>query len=123
MIFGGVSPDGKFTTVTGPDQRNYLYPVEGGEPTPIPGLVAGDIPCGWSPDGREILIRRRGEVPARIMLLDLHSGQKGLWKELIPPDPAGVTSISPVVVTLDRKFYAYSYVRSLADLYVVEGLK
>ena len=57
------------------------------------------------------------------MLLDLRTGEKKLWKELIPPDPAGVTSVSPVVVTLDRKFYVYSYVRSLADLYVVEGLK
>ncbi|MGE5275565.1 MAG: protein kinase domain-containing protein [Acidobacteriota bacterium] len=123
MVFGGVSPDGRLTTVSGPDQRFYLYAVEGGEPTPIPGMVAGDIPCGWSPDGREILVRRRGEVPARIMLLDLRTGEKKLWKELIPPDPAGVTSVSPVVVTLDRKFYAYSYVRSLADLYVVEGLK
>jgi hypothetical protein len=80
-------------------------------------------PCVWSPDGRELLVRRRGEVPARIMQLDLRSGVKKLWKELIPPDPAGVTSVSPVTVTPDRSFYAYSYIRSLADLYVVEGLK
>jgi Tol biopolymer transport system component len=123
MVFAGVSPDGKLTTATGPDQRFYLYPVDGGEPTPIRGLVPGDIPSGWSPDGRELLIRRRGEVPARVMLLDLASGQKKLWKELVPPDPAGVTSVSPVIATPDRKFYAYSYTRSLADLYVVEGLK
>jgi Tol biopolymer transport system component len=123
MLDGGVSPDGKLTVVSGPDQRQYFYPVEGGEPTPIPGLVAGDIPFAWSPDGRELLVRRRGEVPARILLLDTRSGEKKLWKELIPPDPAGVTSVSPVLVTQDRKYYAYSYVRNLADLYVVEGLQ
>jgi eukaryotic-like serine/threonine-protein kinase len=123
MLDGGVSPDGKLTVVSGPDQRQYFYPVEGGEPTPIPGLVAGDIPFAWSPDGRELLVRRRGEVPTRILVLDARSGEKKLWKELIPPDPAGVTSVSPVFVTPDRKFYVYSYIRNLADLYVVEGLK
>jgi Tol biopolymer transport system component len=123
MLFAGVSPDGKVTAVTGPDQRLYFYPLGGGEPTPIPGLIAGDIPFSFSADGRTLLVRRRGEVPARIMLLDIASGKKELWKELLPPDPAGVTTVSPVVVTSDRKSYAYSYQRSLADLYVVEGLK
>ena len=123
MLFSRVSPDGKVTTVTGPDQRFYFYPVEGGEPTPIPGLVAGDLPFSWSADGRSFLVRRRGEVPARVMTLDIASAKKELWKEFMPPDPAGVTAVSPVIATSDRKFYAYSYIRSLADLYVVEGLK
>ncbi len=123
MPWGGVSPDGKVAVVIGPDQRYYLYAVGGGEPTAIPGLVAGDIPCSWSADGGALLVRRRGEVPARIMLLDLRTGKKELWKELMPPDPAGVTTVSPVNVTPDWKSYAYSYQRSLADLYVVEGLK
>ena len=123
MLWAGISPDGRFTVVTGPDQRYYLYPVAGGEPTAITGLVAGDIPCSWSADGRTLLVRRRGEVPARIMSFDIESGKKELWKELLPPDPAGVTTVSPVIVTSDRKSYAYSYQRSLADLYVVDGLR
>jgi Tol biopolymer transport system component len=123
LLDAGVTPDGKLATVTGPDQRQYFYPVEGGEPTPIPGTGPGDIPFAWSPDGRELLVRRRGEIPARIMVLDLRSGEKKPWKELIPPDPAGVTSVSPIIVTPDRRYYVYSYVRNLADLYVVEGLR
>ena len=39
------------------------------------------------------------------------------------PDPAGIWLISPVVVTPDEKSYAYSFTRSLADLYVVDGLR
>jgi hypothetical protein len=123
MLWQGASPDGSVTVVTGPDQRFYFYPLKGGEPTPIPALVAGDVPFSFSADGRSLLVRRRGEVPARIMLLDIGSGKKDLWKELMPPDPAGVITISPVYVTPDWKSYAYSYQRSLADLYVVEGLK
>lgn len=41
----------------------------------------------------------------------------------MPPDPAGIAAIGGMAVTPNGKSYAYSYVRSLADLYVVEGLK
>ena len=117
----GVSPDGKLVAVIGPDQRFYLYPIQGGEPTAIPGLTPGDIPSGWTADGRSIFVRRRGEV--RISLVDVRSGRKELWKDLSPPDTAGVTNAGALAVTPDGKFYAYSYIRFLADLYVVEGLK
>jgi Tol biopolymer transport system component len=118
-----LSPDGRLVAASGPDQRHYLYPVEGGEPSAIPGLVSGDIPVSWSSDGRSLLITRRGEVPLKVYWLDTRTGRKELWKELIPPDPTGITTISRVAATPDAKAYAYSYIRSLADLYVVEGLK
>ncbi len=117
------SPDGKSVAVSGPDRRYYFYPIDGGEPQPIPGLVAGDIIGGWTQDGRSLFVRRRGELPLRVVKLDLASGRKELWKEVMPPDPAGVSTIAPVLITPDEKFYAYSYTRSLADLFVVEGLK
>jgi Tol biopolymer transport system component len=117
----GVSPDGKLVTALGPDQRFYLYPIEGGEPTPIPGLVPGDVPSGWTTDGRSIFVRRRGEV--RIFLVDVRSGHRELWKDLSPPDIAGVVNAGALAATRDGKFYAYSYIRFLADLYVVDGLK
>jgi eukaryotic-like serine/threonine-protein kinase len=53
----------------------------------------------------------------------VRSGRKELWKDLSPPDTAGVTNAGALAVTPDGKFYAYSYIRFLADLYVVEGLK
>jgi len=119
----GISHDGKAVTVVGPDQRFYLYPVAGGEPAPIPGLVKGDIPSGWTGDGRYIFVRVRGEVPQRVMKLDVATGRKEIWKELMPPDPAGIWLISPVWITPDEKNYVYSFARSLADLYVVDGLR
>jgi len=118
-----LSPDGKLVAVSGPDQRHYLYPVEGGEPSAIPGLVAGDIPVSWSGDGRSLLIGRRGEVPLKVFWLDVRTGRKEIWHELMPPDPAGITTIGRIAATPDGKSYAYGYTRSLADLYVVEGLR
>ena len=44
-----VSPDGKFVAARGPDQRLYLYPVAGGEPSPIPGLTPEDIQLRGAP--------------------------------------------------------------------------
>ena len=120
---GTVSADGKVVAVAGPDRRHYLYPIGGGEPTPIPGLVPGDVPTCWSADGRSLFVRRRDEVPMKVSLVDVRSGQKILWREFMPSDPAGIAAIGAMALTPDGKSYAYSYVRSLADLYVVEGLK
>jgi serine/threonine protein kinase/WD40 repeat protein len=117
------SPDGKLVAVSGPDRRFYLYPIGGGEPTPIPGLVPGDVVGGWTHDGRSLFVRRRGEVPLRVWKLDLATGRKELWKELLPRDPAGVSTIAPVLITPDEKAYVYSYTRSLGELFVVDGLK
>ena len=119
----GISPDGKLVAVRGPDQRLYLYPVAGGEPSAIPGLTAEDTPTGWSADGRFLYVYRRRELPGKVYRLDIATGQKELWKELMPFDAAGVVSISPPLIAPDGKAYAYAYIRTLSDLYLVDGLK
>ncbi len=118
-----ISPDGKLVAVTGPDQRIYLYPIEGGEPTTLPGIATGEVVRGWSANGESLLIDRRGDVPAKVFRLDVRSGHREPWRELIPPDPAGISMIGGLAVGPGGKSYAYSYIRHLADLYVVEGLK
>jgi serine/threonine protein kinase/Tol biopolymer transport system component len=123
MYSRSITPDGKYVASVGPDRRHYLYPIDGGEPTPINGLVSGDVPSGFSQDGKSLFVRVRGQVPEQFSKLDLASGKKEVWKELMPPDPAGIVLISPVWATPDEKYYVYSFQRVLADLYLVEGLK
>ncbi|HEY3124283.1 MAG TPA: protein kinase [Thermoanaerobaculia bacterium] len=118
-----VSPDGKTAAVVGPDQRIYLYPLEGGEPAAIPHLSAGDSPAGWSADGSAIYVYRQGELPAKVYLVDVATGRRELWRTLIPSDSAGVSNISRVCPTPDGKSYAYAYIRTLSDLYLVEGAR
>ena len=118
-----VSPDGQFATVTGPDKKPYLYPLAGGEPQPIPGILGDEAPVGWSPDGRSVYVYKRGLYPARIFLLDIHTGNRELWKELTPPDPAGISNVAPPAIAADGKTYAYAYNRILSDLFLAEGLK
>src|SRR5215469_1201838 len=118
-----ISPDSTLIAGIGPDQKGYLYPVAGGDPQPIRGLSAGEQPITWSPDAKSLYIYQPGELPARVYRLDLQSGQRSLWKELMPSDPAGVENIGPILLTPDAQTCVFGYHRLLADLYLVEGLK
>jgi serine/threonine protein kinase/Tol biopolymer transport system component len=118
-----ISPDSQTVAGIGPDQKGYLFPVSGGESHVIPGLNPGEQPITFSSDGGSIYIYQPGELPARVYRLDLHTGQRTLWKELMPSDPAGVETIGPILMTPDAKTCVFGYHRMLADLYLVEGLK
>jgi len=121
--FFPVSPDGRIVVGQGPDRLFYGYPLEGGDPEYVPGLVAEDRPIRFSPDGRALYAYRRGELPARVIRLDLETGEKATSHELMPADPAGVVEVVSVVLTPDVSSYAFSYHRILSDLFLVEGLR
>ena len=120
-----VSPDGSLVAAQRLDGKIALYPVDGGETRPVPGAGEGDLPVQWSADGRSLYVRSPVELysPARVFRLDLKTGKRMLWKELFPEDPAGDVGTDVVRLTPDGKWYAYSYLRVLSDLYLVEGLR
>jgi Tol biopolymer transport system component len=118
-----LSPQGDLIAGTGPDRKLYLYPVTGGEPRPLPGAAPEETPTSWSSDGRELFVIRRGEIPANVFRIDISTGKRTLWKALEPADSAGIDTIGRVLLSADTKNYVYSYVRTLSDLYTVEGLK
>ena len=119
---GPVSPDGKFVVVSGPDKKVAVVPVRDGEPRDIPGLNADSFATAWSADGQSLYMNGPPPVPGRIWRVDRTTGQKTLWKELIPTDRAGLSDVFGLV-TLDGKSYVYSYSRHLLDLYLAEGLR
>ena len=118
-----LSPDGHSIAAVGPDDKAYLFPVPSGDPVPIKGLQPGEVPVAWTADGRSLYVYRGGELPAKVYRLELATGNRVLWKELMPPDPAGVEFVGPVLPTPDGKSYVYGYRRLLSDLYLVEGLQ
>jgi eukaryotic-like serine/threonine-protein kinase len=118
-----LTSDGKNVAAIGPDHKAVLFPVEGGTAREIPGVGEKEAPLRFSPDSRFLYLWKRGDVPARVTRLDLVTGKREVWKDLLPADPAGVERISNVLVTSDGKGYAYCYARLLSDLFVVEGLK
>jgi len=116
-----VSPDSKFVAAIGPDQKGYLYPVDGGTPKAINGFLTGEQPITFSGNGG-LYVYQPGELPARVFLLDLATGRRTLWRQLMPSDPAGVVTIGPILLTPNATTCVYGYHRTLSDLYLVDGL-
>ena len=117
-----ISPDGKLVAAIGSDRKGMLFRIDGGGSRPISGIVDGEFPLRFSEDGRSLFVWKR-DLPARVYRVDLETGNRELWKELMPVDPGGVERISNVVVTPDAKSYAYTFSRLLSDLFVVEGVE
>ena len=118
-----LSPDGKWAADTGPDNKVYLYPVGGGDPRLVPGVQPDEAPTGWSADGHVLYVYAYREIPASVTEVDVATGKRTLWKGLEPADSAGIDAIRGILLSRDAKSYVYGYVRTLSDLYLVDGLK
>ena len=119
-----VSPDGTSVAAVSAEHKVVVFPLEGKGPVRVvPGTVDDEYPLRFSGDGRFVYLWKKGDVPARVSRVDVESGKREVWKDLLPADPAGVERISNVLLTPDARGYAYCYARLLSDLFVVEGLK
>ena len=117
-----LSPDGQYVGMRGPDQKVYLFPVNGGDPKPVPA-EPGEFPTAWSADGRSLFLITRGQIPAQVFRVDVATGQRTSWRSFEPADAAGIDTIRGVLLSRDNKAYVYGYSRTLSDLYLVQGLK
>ena len=118
-----ISWDGTMIAAADPDRRMVFFSAAG-QPLSIPhDLPPETEPIVFSTDGRFLFVFGYGQIPTPVYRLDLTSGAKQLWKELVPPDRAGLESMNKVRVTPDGRFYAYNYTRCQNDLYLVDGLK
>jgi eukaryotic-like serine/threonine-protein kinase len=123
VIFCRVSPDGKLIAGNGLDGGGgWLYPMEGGSPRPIPGLQT-DENFAWASDPRFMYVYQWKQPPLKVYRLNILSGQRQIFREMTPPDVAGLQSISHIHFSSDGRAYVYSYGRVLSELYLVKGLK
>jgi eukaryotic-like serine/threonine-protein kinase len=116
------SPDGKLVLVQAGVQHS-LYPVAGGAARPLPLRTGDDRVIRWSPDGRSVWLRRRGEIPVRIERFDLESGRREPLEELAPRNRVGVLTIGGISLADDPNSYAYNSWQVTSHLFTVEGLK
>ena len=121
-----ISPDGKLVALNNSNQANgttRVFPADGGAPRPIPGYEKDDVVIRWADDNHSLFVFKRNEVPARVFRLDIVTGKRTPWLELMPADPAGVARIPSIALSADGRSYAYNFTRDLSDLYLIRGLK
>ena len=123
-----LSPDGR--TIAAVDRYGEYYLCSMDEPDdsrPLAGYRDGDVPLQWSTDGRFLFVREGGNLALRIFTLDLATGARQFWNELVPPDPAVLVDIGSdpgqIRVTPDGKSYVYTYWTFEGELYLAQGLK
>ncbi len=88
----------------------------------VPGAVGGEVSVMWSADGSKLFTYRPGGMAITVFCTDLNSGEKTPWKEIRPADASGVHGLGPVVLSADLRTCVYSFRRSLAEMYLVDGL-
>lgn len=114
------SPDGRWVgAVKYPGSIWSLISLSGGDPVMLP-YKDTFIPLGWAEDGRLYAYppRRR---EALIHKIDIKTGAKELWVHARPDDPIGLAGVKDEFASNGN--YAYSYTRTISDLYVVSGLE
>ena len=123
FFVSGATPDGRYVWADRPDGTWSLYPIDGGDPRPIPGMLPGEVPALFARDGRSVLVERIQQVPVRVFRVDLTSGARTHWRDFEPADKAGLSYVRFVLLSANGSAYAYQYRRWLSDLYSVEGLR
>jgi hypothetical protein len=121
--FCKISPDGRL--IVGSNLAGgggWLYPLEGGQPRPIPGLQAGET-FAWSSDPRLLYVYKWKQSPIKVYRLNVLTGQREFFREMTPPDVAGLRGIFEIYFGSDSRAYVYGYCRQLSQLYLVKGLK
>ena len=122
-----LSPDGRKLATVDRYGEYYVYPLEGGEdPQALAGYMDGDTLLQWTGDGKSLFVREADNLVLRIHRLDLSTGVREFWRELVPPDPTVLTDIGSdpgqVRITPDGRSYAYTYWTFEGELYLAQGL-
>src|SRR5271157_2717861 len=124
---GGVhpSPDGRNTAVQGPDGKWGIWPLDGSGMRPIPGLDSNYRVSGWSPDGESLYVvsTRQREKTRNVSRVNTVTGKMEPWKTFGEGLAAGAVSVGGSYRSGDGGAYAYLYVQTLSQVYVVRGMK
>lgn len=118
-----LSPDGRTFVGFCPPRSFCLYPVGApGEPVPVAALGQA-TPLTWDTTGSSLVVAERTATGVELLSLDPRTGHRVRLRHLAPADPVGAGGIGRIVVTPDARAWAYTVVRRMSELYVVEGLR
>ncbi len=117
-----ISPDGRWIARKDSATRQLsLYPVEGGAPRPLNGVLPEEN-LTWSSDSKFLYAYAWKQSPVRVYRVNVETGQRQLFKEIYPADMTGLCDLTNILWSADGQAYVYGYTRLLSDLYLVKGL-
>ena len=115
-----LSPNGSRVALRSPEGAVLLYRLDGGAPSAVEGLAPGEMPAGWTADGRSVIVHERFP-PMRVFKVDPATGARSAYLELKRSDP-NMDVVTSVVFSADGRAYAANYQRRQSTLFVVDGL-
>jgi Tol biopolymer transport system component len=119
-----ISPDGSGVAVRTAEGKWGIWPLDGSGIRPIPGLESAYRVSGWAPDGNSVYVvsSHASENLARLYRVNISTGKMDPWRTFGEEAP-GTRGTSAPHFSSDGAAYAYGYVRTLSEAYVVTGLK
>jgi Tol biopolymer transport system component len=123
FIGSAIAKDGKRIAGRNASGEAVVFDQETQKLQVVPGVEPHDQLEKWSADGNNLLAVSATPSEARIFRVDITTGKRTLLQSVKPTERAGSNQDVRLVYAEDSKTYAFSTVRVLADLYVVEGLE
>jgi len=123
FIGGAIAKDGKRIAGRNASAEAVVFDRETQKLQGIPGVEPQDQLEKWTEDGKGLLVVSATPSEARIYRVDMPTGKRTLLQTMEPSEKAGSNQDMRLVYAEHSKTYAYSTVRVLGTLYVVEGLE
>jgi hypothetical protein len=118
-----VSPDGATAAAKIAGAPIKLYSLDGPGMQEVPGMDGSEVAMGWIRDGLLVMRPADPTVPlGEVFRVDVRTGRRDSWKNILPDDPAGIMALVSFHVTPDGQSQAYSWHRALSSLYIADGL-
>ncbi len=128
-----VTPEGIFVRPNSisPDENwfvggreSQIYPVEGGSPRPIAGKLPNEVFLGWGASGSSVYVGPfGGPPPLEANRVDLATGKRVNWARFEGPEDRAGIHIGLRTIGPDDHTYAYTYARTLSELFLARGLR
>ena len=118
-----VAKDGKRIAGRNAAGEAVVFDRETQQAQVIPGFQPQESLSKWTDDGRALIVYSSTPWEARIYRLEVATGKRTLLQTIEPNEKAGSMVPIRLAYAEDSKTYAYSTVRILSNLYVIEGLE
>lgn len=118
-----LSSSGDAVTSEDLDRQLRLFPLDGGSPRTVAGLLPGEVVLLWLPGDEGFLAALPNSIPLRVFRVDARTAVRRLHAEVGPTDRNGLRSVWPVAYSRDGTVVAFNVSRLFSQLFVAERIR